>query len=119
MMKVLPPPETVRPRLDPYGRAVIHAYETFHQTPSGEAFTALTDALLRSLAERPETEPLPPEAHLQSDLGLDSIGLAEAAFLIEDLFAHRLDNAQLQAIATVGDLRTCLEREVWQGTLKA
>lgn len=115
-MKALPPPNSVLPRLEPYGEAVTSAYEAFHRAPAKAAFDTLVDAILRSLAELPDDATITSEASLQEDLGLDSIGLAEAAFLVEDLFGRRLDNAHLLSITTVADLRTCLESEVWGPT---
>lgn len=114
-MIALPNPETAQPRLEPYGDAVIAAYRSFFAEKTEARFTALTDAILTSLAELPgNATRLDEDWDLQSDLSIDSIGLAEAAFLVEDLFGVRLDNATLQRIRTVGDLRRSLTTHVWQ-----
>jgi acyl carrier protein len=113
-MKELPTLSTVQPKLEPYGDSVVEAYERFYGAPTLETFRALTDSILLGLAEVDEVpEQLEPQWTLQGDLGLDSIGLAEAAFLVEDLFSHRLTNESLIKIHTVEDLHRCLETEVW------
>lgn len=112
-MKALPSPESVRPQLVAYGTTVFAAYEAFHQSPDADRFASFADAILGFLGDPPEPKsPFRAEWDLQTDLGMDSIALAEAAFIVEDLFGVRLDNATLQAIRTVGDLRKTLARHV-------
>jgi len=41
---------------------------------------------------------------LTSDLGADSLDLAEIALMIKDEFGHALSDADLQKAATVGDI---------------
>lgn len=109
----LPSPEAAIPRLAAYGQTVADAYRAYHQSRNADYFERLTDAILCDLGQLPAGESrVRGDWHLQKDLGMDSIALAEAAFIMEDLFAVRLDNATLQEIQTVTDLRQALAHHV-------
>lgn len=109
----LPSPEAAIPRLAAYGQNVADAYRAYHQSRDAAHFERLTDAILCDLGQLPSGEAaVREEWHLQNDLGMDSIALAEAAFIMEDLFSVRLDNATLQEIQTVADLRKALRYRV-------
>ncbi len=49
-----------------------------------------------------------PDKHLNQDLGLDSVALVEAVFLLEDLFEISIPNEELDPIQTFGDLQNYL-----------
>lgn len=54
---------------------------------------------------RRRAEPLREAMRLAEDLGLDSLAVAEIVFLVEDLYGIRIQHADLQRLATVGELR--------------
>lgn len=51
-----------------------------------------------------------PASRLREDLGVDSLTFAEAAYKMEELFAVRIENAELTKIQTLGEL-TAFARE--------
>lgn len=57
------------------------------------------------LAERGEN------LNLQTDLGADSIALAEVAFAAEELFDVNLNNEELSSLKTLRDLAEIIERK--------
>lgn len=69
--------------------------------------------------EAPEWEPSK-TVRLREDLGLDSLSLAEAMFKIEELFAIRIQNAEIADVTTLADasglLFAKLKREASSGT---
>lgn len=55
---------------------------------------------------RPES--FAPEKHLSQDLGIDSVAMVEAVFLIEDLLEISIPNEDLNTLQTFGDLKAYL-----------
>lgn len=49
-----------------------------------------------------------PNDHIQSDLGLDSLGVMEVVADMEDRFSVTIPNDVLSDISTVGDIATAL-----------
>ncbi|MDX2054826.1 MAG: acyl carrier protein [Polyangiaceae bacterium] len=45
-----------------------------------------------------------PEAHLVNDLDLDSLDAVDMAVKLEELTGHRVDEAALRSVRTVGDV---------------
>ena len=72
--------------------------ELLRQAILGILVFYLPRGVLRDLASQP------PSARLREDLGVDSLTLSEAAFKVEDLFAFRIENADLAGIETIGEL---------------
>ena len=54
-------------------------------------------------------EEIKPEAQLTSDLGLNSLELADLVFLCEDKFSIQIDDDDIKSLITVGDVVKYLE----------
>jgi long-chain acyl-CoA synthetase len=63
--------------------------------------------LLARIARRPLAE-VRPEAELELDLGLDSLGRVELAMLLEEELGHSLSDETMASLRTVGELLTAL-----------
>jgi len=50
-----------------------------------------------------------PEASLKDDLGIDSLAVVELVMALEDAFGISIDEEQLKAIQTVGDIVELVE----------
>lgn len=72
---------------------------------------ALRDFMPKS-SKAPANEPLPQDAHLVEDLGLDSLAVAEIVFFFEDLFQVSIPTPEIMALQTVGDLQAFVARKV-------
>jgi acyl carrier protein len=73
------------------------------------------ERLQKVLATHTDVTPdrLEPDAAL-ADLGLDSLGMIEVMFDLEDEFGIRIPSDRV-ALATIGDLDACLERLIESG----
>jgi acyl carrier protein len=58
------------------------------------------------------SDPMPDNARLMADLGLDSLALAEIIFFVEDLYTVAISNEDLKSIETVADLRAFVRAKV-------
>ena len=66
------------------------------------------------LAKKPEAPlaTLPGSTRLVEDLGVDSLTMMDTVFMVETLFAIKLDDTELAKLATLDDLRSHLRRQV-------
>ena len=59
-----------------------------------------------------QSDELPDNARLMTDLGYDSLALAEIVFFVEDLYKVAISNDDLKSIETVSDLRAFVRAKV-------
>ncbi len=76
--------------------------------PSASDTVANVAGLVASVANLPQPS-VSPEAHLQSDIGLDSLGRIELLSVIEEEMGAYIDDADLDPEATVGELAAMVE----------
>lgn len=85
------------------------AHQRFAATGDAAALSALVTGVLADFAPRHPDRPHPPpmgdDQRLVEDLGFDSLAIAEMVFFFEDLFGVRIENQELLALRTVGELR--------------
>jgi acyl carrier protein len=60
----------------------------------------------------PDPDNLPDTANLMTDVGYDSLALAEIVFFVEDLYQVSISNEDLKTILTVSDLRAYVRTKV-------
>jgi len=72
---------------------------------------ALCDFMPKRPGAAPVTAPAD-SARLIEDLGFDSLAVAEIVFFFEDLFAVSIQNPEIMALQTVGDLHAFVARKV-------
>ncbi len=77
-------------------RTALHGLLRFHQVKSADAPAPLDPATA------------PRDTALLGGLSLDSLAMAELAFLLEDLWGIQLQNEELLALVTLGDLEDLL-----------
>ena len=97
------------------------AFERFQAAGDRAALLLVVTAIVESFVPTPrDGGPVPvvtPEKALVADLGFDSIAIAEAVFLFEDLFGVSIGNKDLAGLRTVRDLCEYVERRA--GALRA
>lgn len=73
--------------------------------------------LVAALAEVFGLEPaqLHPEAELEADLAIDSLGLAELQVVLEERLGVRIDLDDPAAVHTIGDLQRVIDAAVARG----
>lgn len=53
---------------------------------------------------------------LMGDLGIDSVSIADAVFVLEDVFNVSIANNELVKLRTIGDLRAFIRAKLASGT---
>jgi len=91
------------------------AYERFLETGDFNYLDTLTLEILRYY--HPDPSSLSPEeftdtSHINRDLGLDSVSMVEAVFLMEDLLGITIRNEDLEKIGTLGELKAYLREKL-------
>ena len=73
---------------------------------------AIVAEVTRTLVELFEVDPaaVRPEARLYEDLDLDSIDAVDMAVKVKELTGRRVEERELRAMRTVGDLVALIER---------
>ena len=92
------------------------AYQRFQiDHNSGDLRTVVQAALVDFMPKRPGVERLTDpadSARLIEDLGFDSLAVAEVVFFFEDLFGVSIQNQDIVALLTVGDLHAFVGRKL-------
>ncbi len=75
---------------------------------------AIVAEVTRTLVELFEVDPaaVRPEARLYEDLDLDSIDAVDMAVKVKELTGRRVEERELRAMRTVGDLVALIERNL-------
>jgi acyl carrier protein len=71
-------------------------------TTHDEVLVGIRDILKRQLGL--DDAPIPMEAHIQADLGADSLDVMEIGMTIEERFDIAISDASWEGVETVGDL---------------
>lgn len=91
--------------------ATIAACAEFLASRRHDAFERAMGGFIEHHLVRPAPQPLaamPGSTRLVEELGLDSMTMAEMAFLFEDVFGSPLPHDQLSKVVTLDDLRRLL-----------
>jgi acyl carrier protein len=91
-----------------YPEAILLHYELFQKQGSPDDLNQFIIGLIRFLQDSENTSDaveVSDGSKLMEDLGIDSITIAEVIFLLEDIFEIEIDNQELVAIATFGELK--------------
>lgn len=106
------PTAPARNPLAKFPAAVREAHERFLATGDHDALDLVVVAVIRDHQpqhlRKPVDEPIPDEAVLMTDLGFDSLALAEIVFFFEDLYQVSIAPQDLMSVSTVGELRAYL-----------
>jgi acyl carrier protein len=87
------PTDKLRDLLRGFPESTVQACAEFQQTHGGEAFDRAFAGVIERHLRQPAPQPIakmPGSTRLVADLGLDSLTMAEMAFLFEDLFTTQL-----------------------------
>lgn len=109
------PTDKLRDLLRGFPESTVQACAEFQQTQGGEAFERAFAGVIEHHLRQPAPQPIakmPGSTKLVADLGLDSLTMAEMAFLFEDLFATQLPHEDYLKIVTLDDLRGLLRTKI-------
>jgi len=101
----------VRKCLQGFPEGVIESALGYFAAPDRTAFDRALRGILAFHLPAQGRHPLddaPASTRLREDLGLDSLALAEAAFVADDLFRVPLPMRELHALSTLGELEEFL-----------
>lgn len=99
-----------------YPAEIQAAHARFVATGDSQDLQKVVEAAIRDYM--PAKASFPPETvladdlRLVEDLGFDSIAIAELVFFFEDLFKVTINNRDLQALQTIGELRAYITRNL-------
>lgn len=85
------------------------SYERFAATRDPSAADEIVIAIMRDHVPAKRQGTIPPvvtdEMTLTGDLGIDSVSIADAVFMLEEVFNVNIANKELVRVRTIGDLR--------------
>ena len=111
-------PEKAAEKLQGYPAELRAEAATYFDTADANALDRFVYGVLEFLMPSPPEGGLarePGDRTLREDLAIDSITIAEAVFLFEDIFEVSISNEDLSRIATLDDLRSYLHAKVKAG----
>lgn len=100
-----------RKKLQGHSPGTVLAFERYLQSKDPSYLDSVVIEILRYYHPDPANlhpESFSPEKHLSQDLGIDSVAMVEAVFLMEDLLEISIPNEDLNSIQTFGDLKAYL-----------
>jgi acyl carrier protein len=101
-----PSPEEL---LKQFPATVRESYARFAATRDPAAADAVVIAIIRDHVPAKKQDSTPPvitdEMTLTGDLGIDSVSIADAVFMLEEVFRVNIANKELVRLRTIGDLR--------------
>lgn len=102
-------PPTPEDLLRHFPAAIQASYARFAATRDPSAADEVVIAIMRDHvpAKRQDTTPpvITDEMTLTGDLGIDSVAIADAVFMLEEVFGVNIANKELVRLSTIGDLR--------------
>lgn len=112
----MPSPSDIPDVLARFPLEVREAFTRVRADHDPVALRVVIDAALRDYL--PTASPFPKDApihdgiRLIEDLGFDSLAIAETVFFFEDIFQVRIDNQDILALHTVGELHAYVARRL-------
>ncbi len=108
------PPSAPVPALARFPAAVLEAFQRYRtKGDSG----AVEEVVLAAVIDYSPPGPgrgagVSDATRLVEDMGYDSVAVAELVFFLEDLFDLTIDNEDILAVRTIGELRACVFRKL-------
>ena len=99
-------------KLEDFPLEVRDAYRRFCEDGDIADLNTVVLAVLRDHMPKPDGNTLADELRLIEDLGYDSLAIAEMVFFFEDLLQVRIENRELLAVRTVGEVRRFVARKI-------
>lgn len=95
---------------------VREAFALVQEKQDDTALRVMIEAALRdylpTASPFPKNSPIHADLRLIEDLGFDSLAIAETVFFFEDIFHVRIDNQDILALHTVGELHAYIARRL-------
>ena len=112
----MPSPSDSPDALARFPREVRDAFALVRSDQAPAALRLIIEAALRdylpSASPFSKNAPILDEHRLIEDLGFDSLAIAETVFFFEDIFQVRIDNQDILALHTVGELHAYVARRL-------
>lgn len=116
----MPTPSALPPPLVRFPAEVRAAYQTFRSTRDEATLRVVILAAVLDFMPKSSVhargEPLRLDQRLIEDLGFDSLAVAETVFFFEDLFKVTINNEDILALHTVGELCDFVARRLRETT---
>lgn len=95
---------------------VQEAYKRFARTGDMDAADEVVLAIIKDHVPARKIAHIPPvltdASTLMGDLGIDSVSIADALYVLEDVFDVSISNQDLAKLRTLGDLKTFLRSKL-------
>jgi acyl carrier protein len=92
------------------------SYARFAATRDPAAADEVVIAIMRDHVPAKRQDSIPPivtdEMTLTGDLGIDSVSIADAVFMLEEVFGVTIANKELVRLRTIGDLRSFIRTKL-------
>ncbi len=102
--------------LEKFPDDVRRAYGHYQSTRDPEALDVVVLAVVRDYipkhAAPPPGQDLAEHLRLMTDLGFDSLAIAELVFFLEDLLKVKISNDEILRVSTVGELRSFVREKL-------